>query len=138
MWTYEYSVETSVTPATIWRLWSDVENWGSWNPDIEAITLHGPFAAGSTFDMTPAGQEPVHMRLEEVVDNERFFDVAEFGGLVLRTGHLIEPTAAGTTRIVYRMAIEGEGGDEIGPQITADFPETLAGLVKAAQDAPAS
>lgn len=50
--------------------------------------------------------------------------------------HRLEPAAAGRTRIVYRTEItgaaSGQVGPELGPQITADFPEVVAALARRA------
>jgi hypothetical protein len=136
LWTYEHSVETDAAPDAIYRVWADVEHWGTWNADIESIETSGPFEAGCAIVMTPAGQDPVHLRVTEAVAGERFVDEARFDGLVLRTTHRIEPGRAQRSRVTYRMEITGEGCDEAGPQIgpaiTADWPETMAGLVKVA------
>ncbi|GAA1264959.1 hypothetical protein GCM10009665_62840 [Kitasatospora nipponensis] len=133
MWEYEHAIESDATPAAIWRLWSDVENWGNWNADIEAIELRGPFATGTEISMTPAGQEPVLLRIGDLVEGELFVDEAEFDGLLLRTMHRVESLAGERSRVVYRMEITGPAADEAGPQIgpavTGDWPETMAALV---------
>jgi hypothetical protein len=135
MWEYENAVETTAAPEAIWRLWSDVENWGTWNAEIEKIEINGPFAAGSQILMTPPGDDPIPLVIAEAVENERFVDEARFGDLLLRTTHRIDADQ-GRTRVVYRMEITGSGADEAGPQIgpgiTADWPETMAALVKMA------
>lgn len=135
MWEYENAVETTAAPEAIWRLWSDVENRGTWNAEIEKIEINGPFAAGSQILMTPPGDDPVPLVIAEAVENERFVDEARFGDLLLRTTHRIDADQ-GRTRVVYRMEITGSGADEagpeIGPGITADWPETMAALVKMA------
>lgn len=59
MRTTEHSIETTVTPESTRRLWSDVATWDEWNADI----ISGPFAAGSTIAMTPAGQDTLELRL---------------------------------------------------------------------------
>jgi hypothetical protein len=78
--------------------------------------------------MTPAGEDPVELRVAEVVEGEMFVDEARFGDLVLRTTHRV-----GGGRVMYRMEISGPGADtmgpEIGPGITADWPDTVAALV---------
>jgi hypothetical protein len=63
VWAYEHSIETSAAPEAIWQLWADVQSWGRWNADIEKIEIRGPFAAGSEITMTPAGQNPVRLRI---------------------------------------------------------------------------
>ena len=34
---------------TVWSVLTAVEEWPSWNPDVKAVSLAGPFAEGSTF-----------------------------------------------------------------------------------------
>jgi uncharacterized protein YndB with AHSA1/START domain len=137
MWEYEHSVETTATAETLWRHWSDMAGWPAWNEGIEKIEIDGPFQAGTTFRMTPPGEDPIPMRLTEVVPGERFTDEMDAGDFVVRTVHRLEPIAGGRTRITYRTEIAGpladQVGPELGPAITADFPEVLAGLVRVAQ-----
>lgn len=136
MWEYEHSVETAATPEAIWRLWADVAAWGTWNAEIEKIEISGPFAPGALITMTPPGDDPVLLRVAEVVEGELFVDEARFGDLLLRTVHRIDRVGPGRIRVVYRMEITGAGADEVGPQvgpgITADWPETMASLVELA------
>ncbi|MCX4750866.1 SRPBCC family protein [Kitasatospora sp. NBC_01287] len=141
MWEYEHRIETTASPRALWGLWADVANWGRWNADIERIELRGPFATGSEITMTPAGQDPVELRIGDLVPGELFIDEAEFDGLLLRTAHRLEPVGPGRTRVVYRMEITGPTADrlgpEVGPAVTGDWPVTMAALVKAAEGAEA-
>ena len=139
MWEYEHSVKTTAAPEALWRHWSDMATWPQWNDGIETIDVEGPFAVGTVFTMTPPGQEPIRMRLVEIRPGESFTDEMDAGDFVVRTEHRLEPVtaAAGLTRIIYRTEITGEAaghiGPELGPQITADFPEVLAALAKLAE-----
>lgn len=133
MWSYEHSIETDVDAGRIWRLWTDVAGWRVWNADLEEATLTGPFAEGSRITMTPPGQEPIELTLAEVVPGERFVDEASFGDIVIRTTHRLDRVGAHTTRVTYRTEITGPAPDDLGPGITADFPETMAALVKLAR-----
>jgi hypothetical protein len=135
MWEYEYSAETTPSRDALWRHWSDVLAWPRWNAGIETITIDGPFEAGTTFTMTPPGEDPVKMTLTEVVPGSRFTDLADGGSFQVITEHRLEE-AGPLTRIVYRTEITGPDADqigpEIGPQITADFPDVVAALIKLA------
>jgi uncharacterized protein YndB with AHSA1/START domain len=137
MWTTEHSIETTASPEAIWRLWSDVAGWPAWNADIEHIEISGPFAAGSTISMTPVGQDPVELRIAEAVEPDLFVDEAELADVLVRTVHRLEPLEGERHRVVYRIEISGPAaktvGPEIGPQISADFPETLAALAHRAE-----
>jgi hypothetical protein len=137
MWQAEHTAETSATQHEIWRLWADVAGWPAWNADIVEIELRGPFAAGSTIRMTPIGQEPVELRIAEAVEPELFVDEADLGEIVVRTIHRAEQLDGGRARVTYRMEITGPASDtlgsQIGPEISADFPQTLAALVERAE-----
>jgi hypothetical protein len=133
MWAYEYSAETAARPAAIWRRWADVATWGAWNGDIESVTIDGPFAPGAVVEMCPKGQDPVRLRLADVVPGRQFVDEAEFGDILLRTTHRIDPLPGDRYRVTYRMEISGPGSDEAGPElgpaITGDFGRTVAALL---------
>lgn len=137
MWVNEQTVETTAAAEDVWALWSDFAGWPTWNSDIDRIELDGPFATGSTILMTPAGDDPVELRIVEAVEPTLFVDEADGGDFVVRTTHRVDPLDANRNRVVYRMEISGAAGDtigpEIGPQISGDFPQVLAALVELAE-----
>ena len=137
MWASEHSVETRAGPQQIWQVWTDVAGWPVWNGDIERIELIGPFAAGSTILMTPIGEEPVELRIAETREPEVFVDEADLGEIVVRTTHRVEQIDSTRARVTYRMEITGPAADtlgpQIGPEISGDFPQTLAALVARAE-----
>jgi hypothetical protein len=118
-------------------LWSDVERWPEWNADIERIEISGPFAAGSTISMTPVGEATIELRIAEAVEPDLFVDEADLGDVVVRTTHRVERIDGARNRVIYRMEISGPAADrvgpELGPQISADFPEVIAALVELAE-----
>jgi hypothetical protein len=136
MWTTEHSIETTASPESIWRLWADIATWPEWNADIQRIQISGPFAIGSTIAMTPAGQETVELRIAEASEPTLFVDEADLGDVVVRTVHRVDRHEDGRNTVTYRMEISGPAADrvgpELGPQISGDFPETLAALVERA------
>lgn len=137
MWEHQHQAETSAAPDTVWRHWSDVEQWPRWNEGIEKITVDGPFQVGTTLTMTPPGEDPVQLRLVEIVPGTLFSDEMDAGDFAVRTEHRLEPAGGGRTRIIYRTQITGPAADQVGPElgpaITADFPQVLAALVKLAE-----
>ena len=139
MWSTEHTRETTATPEQVWRLWADVEQWPSWNADIEEIELSGPFAPGSRVVMKPIGDETVELRIAGANEPELFVDEADLGDIVVRTTHRIERVDDERARITYRMEITGPKADtlgpQIGPQISGDFPQTLAALAERAERA---
>ncbi len=137
MWDYEYGIDSAATPAAVWRHWSAMTAWPSWNDGIEKIDVDGPFAVGTTFTMTAPGQDPIALKLTQIVPGEVFVDEMDAGDFVVTTVHRLTPLADGGTRITYRTEITGAAADQVGPQlgpaITGDFPEVLAALAAVAQ-----
>lgn len=137
MWEYEHRVETSAPAATVWQHWTDMAAWPTWNAGIAALQVDGPFTAGTTFTMMPPDGDPIPMQLTAVEPGREFVDEMDGGDFVVRTVHRLEPLAAGRTAVVYRTEISGPAADQVGPElgpaITADFPEVLNALVALAE-----
>jgi len=137
MWEYEHSVETAAAQSAVWDHWSDMAAWPRWNAGIETIKIDGPFAVGTMFTMTAPGEEPIQLRLTEIVPGELFTDEMDAGDFVVRTTHRLETAPEGRTKITYRTEIIGPAADqvgqELGPAITADFPDVLAAVAARAE-----
>jgi hypothetical protein len=71
------------------------------------------------------------------VEPELFVDEAALDDVLVRTTHRVERIGATGARVSYRMEISGPEADtlgpQIGPEISGDFPQTLAALVARAE-----
>lgn len=130
MWTYERSAETEADPGTLFALFSDVDSWPTWNAGVQRMELDGPFCPGTTGRMTLTDQETLTSRLtwveEDVVSRTRPRFPAQESLCVCVTCWRRWSTRG--TRITYRCVIEGPSAEEIGPMVTADFPDVIAAL----------
>ncbi len=133
MWSHEESIETSASPARVWELFADVERWKDWNAGIESIVLHGPFAEGTTITMKAPGQDALTSTLIQVKPSQSFTDETVVGETRVLVSHRLAPLLSGRTKIVYSTKITGPGAAEIGPMVTADFPDVLAALKNLAE-----
>lgn len=43
----EFTTTTSAARSVIWALWTDVNNWPSWNAGVAHAKLTGPFVVGT-------------------------------------------------------------------------------------------
>src|SRR5436190_11966067 len=136
MYEYEHSVETAASPAAVYRLYRDVAGWPRWDHGLTHTELHGPFAAGTTGVLTPAGQEALPFRMIEAVEDEGFTDETDIPGTAtLRFEHRLTPLAGGGTRITHRVVITGPAAERLGPVVTSDVPEAMASLAAHALEA---
>ncbi len=133
MWTHEEFIETSACARRVWDLFADIAGWKKWNAGIEAIETHGPFEAGSTFTMTPTGQDALHSTLIEVIPGESFTDETMVDNTRIVVSHRLVSLPSGNTRIIYATEITGPGAAAFGPMVTSDFADVLASLKRLAE-----
>ena len=79
MWTRTHSMSFSgVTPAQVWRVWSDVNQWQAWQTDIEYARLEGGFERGQVFKFRPKGGPELGIELTEVTPLKSYTDLTRF------------------------------------------------------------
>jgi hypothetical protein len=133
MWSYQHTAETPADPATVWRLYADVSRWAEWNAAVGRVELNGPFAAGTTGELTPPGAEPLPFRIEVATENEGYVsetDIAET--VTLRATNRITPLPGGGTRISHTAELVGPAaeyfGQSFGPTLAAGVPRAAEAL----------
>jgi hypothetical protein len=139
MWTVDYRGDSTARLGTVFAVLADPARWPEWNAGVRRIDLDGPFAAGTAATMVlPDGTE-LPFRLAWVDPDRGFEDVTEVpdAGALVRVAHLLESRDDGGTHITYRCTVEGpdEVGAEVGPAVSADFPEVIAALCARAEQA---
>jgi uncharacterized protein YndB with AHSA1/START domain len=131
------SVETSASPAAVWKVWSDTTSWPQWNPDVQSMTLNGPFAAGTTGTMkTKQGTRLV--QLAEVVPGRSFrleTTVIPLTRFAFECQVLAGPAGKTTISQAIRVGgpLGGLVGGMMGRQIADTFPTLLQGLARKAE-----
>jgi len=131
------SVETNASPASVWKIWSDTATWPQWNPDVQSMTLNGPFAAGATGTMkTKQGTRQV--QLTEVVPGRSFrleTTVIPLTRFAFECQVLAGPAGKTTISQAIRVGgpLGGVVGGMMGPQIANSFPALLQGLARKAE-----
>ncbi|MBV9281416.1 MAG: SRPBCC family protein [Chloroflexi bacterium] len=137
---HERSLETSAPPETIWRIWSDTATWPTWNPDIRAVSLDGPFASGTAGTMT-TGAGTHRIRLDQVVSG-RSFDLvtSPVPATTFRFHCQVDPAPSGS-RISQGVSMSGILAPLfsllMGNRIAESFRPILAGLAREAEKAAA-
>ena len=137
MWSTEYSAETDLAAPAIWAALSDLHHGVALDGNSDRFELHGPFAVGTELTVTPQGQGSFRSTITELTEGSVYADRTEFGGLILTFRHTLAPLAGGGTRVTHQLMIDGDEagtmGPELGPQISADFPEAMNALLAAAR-----
>ncbi|CAM5412147.1 SRPBCC family protein [Leifsonia shinshuensis] len=144
MWTTAETVTTPLPRDRVWEAVRDLHTGALTYPGADGFELHGPFAVGTELTVTPEGQEPIRSTIAVVEPERTYADVTEFGDVRLTFRYDLEDDPADDsagepagTVVRYSLTIDGPGADavgpELGPQISADFPESLAVLLAEAE-----
>jgi Polyketide cyclase / dehydrase and lipid transport len=135
--TFQHAVETPASPQALWRLYSDVATWPTWDDAVERVTLDGPFEPGAVGTFKLSGQDPLEFRLLEVEPERGFMDETSIPGGIVRFRHRIEAFDDGRVRLTHAVEIEAPApvAEQLGAKITAGVPETMIRLAELAQEA---
>ena len=128
----EASMETRAAPAEVWRVWSDVNTWPAWNPDMKESRLDGPLRLGTTgmINTRSGGKhEVVVTQLEDGKSFELESTAMPMTRMAIRA--TVTPIQGGTR---ISQAYEARGllapivGPMMGGMILKTFSAVLAGL----------
>jgi len=128
----EASMETRAAPAEVWRVWSDVNTWPAWNPDMKESRLDGPLRLGTTgmINTRSGGKhEVVVTQLEDGKSFELESTAMPMTRMAIRA--TVTPIQGGTR---ISQAFEARGllapivGPMMGGMILETFSAVLAGL----------
>jgi hypothetical protein len=90
----------------VWRLWTDVNGWQRWHPDLDLCKLEGPFAKGNHFLLKPKGAPTFKIELTQVDEGRAFTDCTRFFGARMYDSHELEETPEGL-RLTNTLTVEG-------------------------------
>jgi hypothetical protein len=128
----EATLETSAPPDRVWQVWSDVNRWPEWNPDMKASHIDGPLKLGATgnIDTRSGGKHDVVVTHFE---QGRSFELESTAlpGTKMAIRATIAPSGAGS-RITQGFEPRGLLAPIVGPMmggaILKTFNSVLNGL----------
>ena len=79
MWTSSYSKTIrGLTAQQVWDVWTDVNQWHTWQDDIDYARLEGEFKSGNSIKFRPRGGPDINIELSRVEPASVFVDVTRF------------------------------------------------------------
>lgn len=121
----------------MWKVWSDPNNWNTWNTGIRKAELDGPLVSGATGKMETTRGSKHSVTFTEVLPERRF--LLNTSGLPLTTFTFIcevDPEGSGS-RIAQSVAFSGPlaflFSPLMGERMASNFVPVLDGLAEAAE-----
>lgn len=107
MWSKTYSKKvTGLRADQAWKVWTDVNQWHTWQGDIEFAKLEGEFKVGNRFLLKPKGGPKVEIEIIKVEPYKSFTDLTRFPGAKMFGSHEFI-THGDELEIKTTMSIEG-------------------------------
>lgn len=138
MWTKSHSnVYQGILKESIWRLWTDVNNWTTWHHDLEECRMEGPFVVGNRFSLRSQGmKKAVSIVLANIVDGSEFTDCTTFFGAKMYDTHKVEETPEGL-RITNQIKVTGPLAwlwvKLVAQHVAATAPQEMDAVVQVAR-----
>jgi hypothetical protein len=127
----EHRINIDAPPDRIFRLYEDVANWHTWDPDTKCACLDGPLRIGAKGRLAPTKGRAVPMYVTAVDVNRHFTVESRIPLLRMLFEHELVP-AGPTTEVVHRVTIGGMLSLLIGPalarRLNEGLPVTLSNL----------
>jgi hypothetical protein len=132
----EHKIIARAAPEVIFRIYEDVAQWHTWDPDTRSAFLDGPLQIGSLGKLTPTKGNTVPMRVTEVTRDRSFTVESKIPLFRMVFDHELLPTTEGT-EIVHRVTLSGPLvlliGRMLAQRIDAGLPVTLRNLKQRAE-----
>lgn len=107
MWSKSYSRKVKgITAEELWEVWRNVDQWHTWQNDIDYAKLNGEFKAGNSFLFKPKGGPKINIEIIELLPNRVFTDLTRFPLAKMYGRHEFIPEGD-TLEIKTTMSIEG-------------------------------
>jgi hypothetical protein len=137
----EHRIAILASPERIFRIYEDVQNWHTWDPDTKQAFLDGPFSVGSRGRISPPKGMAVPMLLTQVEPGKCFTVESKIPLFSMLFEHELVPVE-GATEAIHRVTFSGFLSFVLGPllskQLNAGLPVTLRNLKALAEGAGAA
>jgi hypothetical protein len=123
VWKTEHSETTTASPEAVWRVVSDIEHWGDWNPGYREAHLDGDLQSGTPGRVVLANGLSRPFSLLEATPNAALVIGASGPGVTQRFSHTIEPLETGGSRVSMSASMDGP----LTPILSRVFGRVMAG-----------
>lgn len=134
---FAHTVETSASPQSLWRVWTDAEAWPAWDTELDSVSLDGPFRDGASGRLVPKRGPSARFSVADVDDGRAYTLVTRLPLGALRVRRTWVPAGAGRIAVTHEVSFHGLGGrllaGRLGPGFRAALPAVMARLAARAE-----
>jgi len=132
MW-IEGKILVKASPENIFDVYTNVEEWCSWDADVKSSSISGVFKQGAKGELIPSKGPKAKFSLAEVTLNQSFTSETKLPLCCMRFEHQLKSSGE-FTEVIHRVEFTGALSfiwrQLIGSQIKKGMPDALNGLKK--------
>lgn len=139
---FSHTLTTSAPADAVWSIWTDVPGWPSWDTELEAASLDGPFGEGAQGHLIPAQGSSASFVIEEVEPGRAYTLATRLPAGWLRIQRTLTESDDGRLAFTHTVTFSGLGGRalsvRLGPRYRRALPlamQQLRTLAEAQADA---
>ena len=126
----EASLETKAPPTRVWQIWSDVNTWPEWNPDMKESRLDGPLKVGTTGMINTRSGGKHDVVVTHFEDGRSFeLESTAMPGTKMGIRATVEATAQGA-RITQAFEARGLLAPVVGPMMRGPILKTFNSVLE--------
>lgn len=133
MWTTEVTRPTSCSKEQLWKLWTNVRQWNTWDRDIATAEVFGEFKTGTKGRIKPVDGPKISFTITECTPFTSFTNTSILPLCMIHFHHSIHETAQGNI-VTHRVTITGLMAffftKILGPKLRAGLPIAIDRLIE--------
>jgi Polyketide cyclase / dehydrase and lipid transport len=132
----EHRITIHATPETIYRIYENVGEWHTWDPDTKQASLDGSLRLGAFGKLVPTKGRPVPMLVTEATPSRSFTIESKIPLFRIVFEHVLRRADYGT-EVIHRVTLSGPLSWVLGrmltKQLNSGLPVTLNNLKQLAE-----
>jgi hypothetical protein len=138
MW-YSQTAETTAPPRRVWEVWTDVERWPAWDPELREASLDdATFEAGARGTLRPRVGPPAPFVVTDCEDVRSFCYAVDLPLAELDVRRSLHSHDGGTTfvhEVWFEGPLAGLYSRTLGRRYRRALPEAMAAVRERAEGA---
>ncbi len=136
---FSHTLETTASPDSVWRLWTDVSTWAAWDGGLKSASMNGAFEVGAVGKIVPLKGSIVPFTVTAATPkiSSTFVTNLPLAQLNIERSLIALPNNGGT-RFTHNVSFTGPlrkvWGFILGRGFRLELPKTMAKLAKLVED----
>lgn len=131
--TIQYRINIKCSQEKLFNIYKDIESWAIWDPDIEAVALHGEFSEGTTGWLKPVGAPKTKTRMVSVNEPNAFSVESRLPLCTMRFEHELLRKGE-TTDAVHRVIFSGVMAPVFSRLVGGKIKKSIRGTMESLRD----